>query len=345
MKYWLTLSDGTFWSGLSRSATGGLEGEVVFTTANGGYPQSLSDPSYKGQILVFAFPPIGIYGVDTDHLEGKRPWISAAVVQKLEECPEKDCVQLEEWLGKWDIPVLYDTDCRGLILHLRQSGTLMGRIDHNISVPGLSTLPLNLVSQVSTKEILTSGDGDLNIGILDFGVKHNIIRELEKRNCRVTLFPHHTPAEKILSCDLDGLVLSNGPGDPAVLEHEIDTIRSLLGKIPLFGICLGTQLLALACGAKTAKLPYGHRGANQPVLETGSGKGFITSQNHGYAIVEESLEKTELEITFRHLSDGTVEGVSHSRFNAWGVQFHPESSPGPWDASILFDTFLKTWKE
>lgn len=341
MEYWLTLSDGTFWPGSSDTALRDLEGEVVFTTANGGYPQSLSDPSYKGQILIFAFPAIGIYGVDSDHLEGERPWISAAIVQNVEKTPEKGILQLEQWLKQWDIPLLFDMDCRSLILHLREKGTLMGRISGNILTPSLQSLPGTLVSEVSTGEIVTIGDGSRNIGVLDLGVKRNILRELESRNCRVTLFPYDTPSARILSSGLDGLVLSNGPGDPALLSSEISTTRELLGQIPLFGICLGTQLLALACGGKTAKLPYGHRGVNQPVLDLISGKGYITSQNHGYAIVEKSLEGTGLEPTHRHLSDGTVEGVTHRRYNAFGVQFHPEASPGPWDAGILFDYFLE----
>ena len=341
MKYWLTLSDGTFWSGSSRTPLQNIEGEVVFTTANGGYPQSLSDPSYKGQILVFAFPPIGIYGVDLDHLEGTRPWISAVIVQNLEISPVKEVVQLEQWLEQWNLPLLSDLDCRGLILHLRECGTLMGRISDDISIPSMNTLPNSLVSDVSVKEIISHGQGNTHIGILDFGVKQNIVRELEKRNCRVTLLPHNTSSEKILLSQLDGLILSNGPGDPSLLEEEVNTIKELLGKVPLFGICLGTQLLALSCGGKTAKLPYGHRGANQPVLEQSSGKGYVTSQNHGYAIIEETLEGTGLKTTFRHLSDGTVEGVEHEKFNAFGVQFHPEASPGPWDASILFDHFLE----
>jgi carbamoyl-phosphate synthase small subunit len=341
MEYWLTLSDGTFWSGSSNTAFKDLEGEVVFTTANGGYPQSLSDPSYKGQILIFAFPAIGIYGVDSDHLEGERPWISAAIVQNLESTPVKEVLQLEKWLGQWDIPLLYGMDCRNLILHLREKGTLMGRISEEVRTPSIEALPGTLVSEVSTDEVRIFGKGDRHIGVLDLGVKHNILRELASRNCTVTLFPYDTPASQILSAGLDGIVLSNGPGDPALLSSEINNVKELLGKLPIFGICLGTQLLALSCGGRTAKLPYGHRGVNQPVLDLISGKGYITSQNHGYAVVEESLEGTGLKPTHRHLSDGTVEGVMHCKYNAFGVQFHPEASPGPWDAGILFDYFLE----
>lgn len=341
MKYWLTLSDGTFWSGSSTDPIDDIEGEVVFTTANGGYPQSISDPSYKGQILVFAFPPIGIYGVDKDHLEGSRPWVSAVIVQNLEKSPLQNSLQLKQWLQEWEIPLISDLDSRRLILHLREHGTLMGRISEQSSNPSLKALPDSLVSEVSVNQILSYGQGGKHIGILDFGVKRNIIRELENRNCTITLFPHDTSSEKILSSDLDGLILSNGPGDPALLEKEVNTIKGILGKVPVFGICLGTQLLAISCGGKTAKLPYGHRGANQPVLEMSSGKGYVTSQNHGYAIIEESLEGTGLKATFRHLSDGTVEGIAHEKYNASGVQFHPEASPGPWDASVLFDHFLK----
>jgi len=338
---WLTLSDGTSWLGKSDDRVPEVEGEVVFTTANSGYPQAISDPSFKGQMIIFAFPPVGIYGVDTSNLEGLRPWATAVLVQHLENTPDEGTVQLKEWLKKYNIPLIHDLDTRNLILKFREKGTLMGRLADDVKPPSLQSLPETLVDEVSTDEIVTSGEGSRTIGILDLGVKRNIIRELSGRDCKVTLFPSSTDADTLLSSGLDGLVLSNGPGDPSVLEDQVAKVRKLLGKIPLFGICLGTQILALSCGAKTSKLPYGHRGANQPVLQTCSGRAYVTSQNHGYAIVEDSLEDTGLEIIFRHLSDGTVEGISHRDFCAWGVQFHPEANPGPWDARELFDIFLE----
>jgi len=338
-KIYLTLSDQTCWEGETCNAKTDLEGEVVFTTANTGYPQAISDPSFSGQILVFAFPPIGIYGVDMENLEGERPWVRGAIIHQKERTPLSGFTQLEEWLQDWSVPLIWNMDCRKLILHLREKGTLMGRISSQGAAPENESLPSDLLHDVSVKEIQYLGEKGKKLGILDLGTKQNIIRELLERKCRVVVFPHDTEPERILQEELDGLVLSNGPGDPSMLMLETGTIRSLLGRLPLFGICLGTQLLAQACGAETEKLPYGHRGANQPVIEVATGKGYVTSQNHGYAIVEKSLPGTGLSVTFKHLSDGTVEGISHSSFPAWGVQFHPEANPGPWDAKSLFDLF------
>lgn len=336
---YLTLSDSTRWEGVTAKAELDVEGEVVFTTANTGYPQAISDPSFHGQILVFAFPPIGIYGIDPDNLESGKPWVSGVIIHQKESTPVKNVIQLEEWLEKWSIPLIHQMDCRKLVLHLREKGTLMGRLSKKGSPPEKTCLPPTLLNDVSISQVQYLGEKGRKVGIFDCGTKRNIIRELLQRNCRIVIFPHDTPPERILQENLEGLILSNGPGDPSDLVRETGTIRALLGHIPLFGICLGTQLLAQACGARTEKLPYGHRGANQPVLHIPTGKGYVTSQNHGYAIVEHSLEGTGLKVTFRHLSDRTVEGVSHSRYPAWGVQFHPEANPGPWDAKTLFDHF------
>jgi carbamoyl-phosphate synthase small subunit len=338
---YLNLSDGTSWSGKCDNFTSEpKEGEVVFTTANSGYPQAISDPSFAGQIIVFAFPPVGIYGVDTSNLEGLRPWAEAVIVNHIEETPEKTATQLSEWLKSWGIPLVHGIDTRNLILKFREHGTLMGRLSHKCEKPSIQMSSVSLVDKVSTPVTEIFGSGKKTIGILDLGVKRNIIREMESRNYRVINFPHSTNSQKLLSSDLDGLILSNGPGNPADLKEQVEKIKELLGKLPMFGICLGTQLLSLACGAKTTKLPYGHRGANHPVLEAQSGKTFVTSQNHGYAIVEDSLSGTGLDVTFRHLSDNTVEGICHREISAFGVQFHPEANPGPWDAKILFDRLL-----
>jgi carbamoyl-phosphate synthase small subunit len=343
----LTLEDGTQWWGRSSRPITPREGEVVFTTSQGGYPQSISDPSYCGQILIFAFPLVNVYGVDTENLESSRPWTTGVLTQHIRRSPLPETLQLEEWLREWNIPLGEDMDCRGLILHLRSRGTLWGRLDSQ-AVPPQEVPFSDHVARVSSRKILRQGEGSLRIGILDCGMKEGIARSLRVRGCEVVRFPSDTSAEAILAEDLRGLILSNGPGDPSVLSQEIATVRQLVGQLPLFGICLGTQILSLACGGKTFKLPYGHRGANQPVQDITTGRGYVTSQNHGYAIEEESLKGTELDVWFRHLGDGTVEGIRHRKFPALGVQFHPEACPGPRDANHLFDTFLKTtatWKE
>ena len=342
----LTLEDGTQWKGHSSIPVTPREGEVVFTTSQSGYPQSISDPSYCGQILIFAFPLVNIYGVDKENLESPRPWTTGVLTQNIRRSPLPGTLQLEDWLRDWDIPLVTSMDCRGLILHLRSRGTLWGRLAEEAGTP--EEIPFtDHVARVSLREIFREGEENRRIGILDCGMKEGIARSLLQRGYRVIRFPSDTSAETILAENLSGMVLSNGPGDPSVLSGEIATVRKLLGKLPLFGICLGTQILSLACGGNTFKLPYGHRGANQPVQDISTGKGYVTSQNHGYAIEEKSLDGTGLDIWFRHLGDGTVEGIRHREFPALGVQFHPEACPGPREANCLFDDFLRdaaNWK-
>jgi len=342
----LTLEDGTQWKGRSFRPVTSREGEVVFTTSQSGYPQSISDPSYCGQILIFAFPLVNIYGVDRENLESPRPWTTGVLTQHIRRSPLENSLQLEDWLREWDIPLVTSMDCRGLILHLRSRGTLWGRLAAKAEAP--EEIPFtDHVARVSPEKIFRQGKGKRRLGILDCGMKEGIARSLLRRGCEVVRFPSNTPAESILAENLSGMILSNGPGDPSVLSGEIATVRKLLGKLPLFGICLGTQILSLACGGSTFKLPYGHRGANQPVQDVLTGQGYVTSQNHGYAIEETSLKETQLEVWFRHLGDGTVEGIRHRDFPALGVQFHPEACPGPRDADHLFDVFLDVaanWK-
>jgi carbamoyl-phosphate synthase small subunit len=336
----LSLSDGAQWRGRGRLYGEGVEGEAVFATAMSGYLQSITDPSYVGQILIFAFPPMGIYGVDHP-LESERPQPRAVVVGTLREAAEG--LSLSRWLEEHNTPLIAEVDTRSLVRHLREHGTAMGRISRNGEAPRTIELP-PLVSEVSTKEAAVwEGDGP-TVAVMDYGVKMGIVRELVKRGCRVVRLPHDCDAKSALAFDPAGVILSNGPGDPSKLRDEVSVVRDLLGSVPIMGICLGNQLLALACGARTEKLPYGHRGANHPVCEISSGRGFVTSQNHGYAIVEESLHNTGLVATYRHLSDGSVEGVSHKEVPAWGVQFHPEACPGPRDVNFLFDRFVDSLK-
>lgn len=340
---YLTLSDGSVWRGRGR-LDGPVEGEVVFTTASCGYPQTLTDPSYNGQIIVFAFPPIGIYGIDKDNLESRRVWARAALMTRLDETECGRFESLHDWMAENGRPIVHDIDTRGLILKIREVGSMMGRLDSAPTPPELSELPHTLVHEVSCAEPVVSGGGDLTVAVMDYGVKENIIRSMERRGCRVIRFPHDTAAEVVLNSGADGVLLSNGPGNPAALGREAAEAAKFLGRLPLLGVCLGNQLLAMACGGKTKKLSFGHRGANQPVFDLSTGRGLLTSQNHQYAVDAASLAGTELEVAYKHLGDGTVEGLRHRRYDALSVQFHPEASPGPEDASYIFDNFIDRMK-
>ena len=341
----LTLGDGTMWQGFSANGLARAEGEVVFTTASCGYPQSLTDPSYNGQVLVFAFPLVGNYGVDEERLESARTWVRAVIASSL-TCESRLGPPLGEWLSRWDIPAVTGVDTRALIRHLREKGTAMGRLGTKPEYPKASDLPHDLAIEVSVPELKIhneSANGP-RIALLDYGVKANIIRELVRRGCTVFQCPAAMEASDILSLRPDGVVLSNGPGDPSWLLPQVKTVASLLGRLPLWGICLGLQVMALAAGAKTYKLPYGHRGVNHAVAEAGGRKGWITSQNHGYAADGSSLSGTGFSVSLKHLGDGSVEGIRSERHKAWAVQFHPEACAGPRDTGFLFDEFLKGLK-
>lgn len=335
----LTLADGSAWCGRGELECP-VEGEVVFTTAMGGYPQTLTDPSFCGQILVFAFPPIGIYGVDKDRLEGSRIWHKGIIVNTLDEENNGRFEALSSWIRENGTPFVDGIDTRSLILKIREVGSMMGRLDFEKKKPTLKELPRDMVTTVSCKRVETLGEGELSLAVLDYGIKEGILRSLISRGCRLIRFPNTTRAEEILSSAADGFILSNGPGDPSALDAEVSVIKQMLGKKPLLGVCLGNQLLARACGAATLKLSFGHRGANQPVVEVATGRGILTSQNHQYAVDEQSLIGTGLEVAFRHLGDGTVEGLKHSELSAMSVQFHPEASPGPEDVGYIFDDFI-----
>lgn len=337
----ITLADGLSLPCLSSLSEKIVEGELVFTTVYPGYTQSLTDPSYCGQILIFAFPCIGIYGVDEEDFQSHRPWVEAVVVQSLDDLDGS----VRNWLDSWKIPIITGVDCRNLILHLRESGTLMARISPETESPLADCVSDDLISVVSSESVETIGDGDVSVALIDYGVKGHIVKNLVDRGCRVVLFPYDSTSEDILSSNPDGVLLSNGPGDPSVLYDQVKVVKELSGRLPVFGICLGCQILSQACGAVTEKLSYGHRGGNQPVMDISRGRAIVTSQNHGYAVAESSIPGTGLEVTFRHLGDGTVEGVSHNDMALWGVQFHPEAGSGPLDALYLFDDFISRMKE
>lgn len=334
----IALEDGTVWAGLGRG--GSAKGEVVFTTAPTGYPQAVSDPSFAGQILVFAFPMIGNYGVDEDLLESPRPWTRAVVVGSL-ECGDSLGPSFEEWLARFDVPLVSGVDTRSLVRHIRTAGALPGTVSPvgggENCLPERNVHPVAEVSPLSPE--VFEGPG-ATVVVIDYGLKQGILRELLRRGCRVIKLPHLSSREEILSWDPDGVLLGNGPGDPALLFPEIDVVTSLLGAVPIGGICLGLQVAALASGASTFKLPFGHRGANHAVVDIRSGRGFVTSQNHGYAVLETSLESTGLEITHRNLGDGSIEGLRNLEQPLVAVQYHPEGSPGPGDGEEFFEEFL-----
>ncbi|RED65806.1 carbamoyl phosphate synthase small subunit [Cohnella lupini] len=346
----LLLEDGTLFTGQGFGAEGGSVGEVVFNTGITGYQEVLSDPSYCGQIVTMTFPLIGNYGINRDDFESIRPYIHGFVVRRHETVPSNWRAQytIDQLLKEYGIVGISDIDTRMLTRILRQHGTMKGilttgneRIEELKERLGTTALLRDQVARTSTKSLFSSPGEKERIVLVDYGAKSGILRELTKRGCDVVVVPQDATAEDIRRLSPDGIQLSNGPGDPKDVPHAVQTIRELLGEYPIFGICLGHQLFALACGADTDKLKFGHRGGNHPVKELESGRCFITSQNHGYTVKEESVSGTELEVTHINNNDKTIEGLKHKRFPAFSVQYHPEAAPGPYDSSYLFDRFLQ----
>jgi carbamoyl-phosphate synthase small subunit len=350
MKKQLILEDGTVLIGKGFGSDIEKSGEVVFNTGMTGYQEILSDPSYCGQIVTLTYPLVGNYGINRDDFESIHPAISGFIVKEVADFPSnwRSDWSLDEYFKMKNIPAISGIDTRKLTRIIRQYGTLKGAIcsidqDPNVIIQQLkgNILPTNQVEQVSTKTAYPSPGRGYRIVLVDFGMKHGILRELNKRDCDVIVVPYHTTTEEILQLKPDGIMLSNGPGDPKDVPDAIEMIRGILGKVPLFGICLGHQLFALACGANTEKMKFGHRGSNHPVKELATGRVAITSQNHGYTVEEDSLLHTSLEITHIAINDGSVEGLKHKEYPAFTVQYHPEASPGPEDANGLFDQFLQ----
>jgi carbamoyl-phosphate synthase small subunit len=346
----LLLEDGTLFTGQSFGAEGGSVGEVVFNTGITGYQEVISDPSYCGQIVTMTFPLVGNYGINRDDFESIRPFIHGFVVRRHEDVPSNWRAQytISQLLQEYGIPGISDIDTRMLTRILRQHGTMKGiittgneRIEELKERLGTTALLRDQVARTSTQNVFSSPGEKERIVLIDYGAKSGILRELTKRGCDVVVVPQDATADEIRRLHPDGIQLSNGPGDPKDVPHAVNTIRELLGEFPIFGICLGHQLFALACGADTDKLKFGHRGGNHPVKELESGRCFITSQNHGYTVKEESVVGTELEVTHINNNDKTIEGLKHKRYPAFTVQYHPEAAPGPYDNSYLFDRFLQ----
>ncbi|BDG35077.1 carbamoyl phosphate synthase small subunit [Saccharococcus caldoxylosilyticus] len=354
MKRQLVLEDGSFFIGEVFGSTEKTIGEVVFNTGMTGYQEILTDPSYCGQIVTMTYPLIGNYGINRDDFESIEPHIHGLIVKEVCNVPSnwRNEMTLDEYLKEKKIPGLAGIDTRKLTRIIRQYGTLKGMIcDLDVSVQEVveylktTALPRDQVKRVSTKSPYPSPGRGYRVVLVDFGMKHGILRELNKRNCDVIVLPYNATAEQVLCLHPDGVMLSNGPGDPKDVPEAIEMIRGILGKVPIFGICLGHQLFALACGADTEKMKFGHRGSNHPVKHLATGKVAITSQNHGYTVKKESLPHTRLEVTHIALNDGTIEGLRHLDYPAFTVQYHPEASPGPEDSNSLFDEFIVMIRE
>lgn len=343
---YLTLEDGTVFEGQSFGARTDIVGEVVFNTGMTGYQEVLTDPSYSGQLVTMTYPLIGNYGVNLSDPESDRPKVSAFIVRELCELPNnwRSEGTLGEYMEQNGIVGLMGIDTRSLTRRIRNSGTMRGIItqaqptEEQLARMRQFTV-VRPVDFVTCKETYQMGAGDLRVAVMDFGLKRNILRSLAERGIALTVYPAHTPAEEILAGGYDGVMLTNGPGDPKDNEEIISEIKKLLGKLPIFGICLGHQLIALASGADTTKLKYGHRGSNHPVKDLAKDRVYITSQNHGYTILKESLPKNAV-ISHISMNDGTIEGLRYTDMPTFSVQFHPEAAPGPEDTAYLFSEFI-----
>ena len=364
----LALEDGTVFEGRSVGARTESSGEVVFNTAITGYQEIFTDPSYAGQIVVLTYPQIGNYGANQWDSEAARPYIEGLVVREFSSIASnwRSQQHAEQFLAEANIPVAAEIDTRRLVRHLRTRGVMRGvlsaaggdpleLVEKARRIPSMAGL--DLATRVSTRESYTwdqavdacspsepvgqAAEPRFHVVAYDFGIKRNILRRLVYSGCRVTVAPALTSAEDVLALKPDGVFLSNGPGDPEPLQAQVANIRKLIGRLPIFGICLGHQLLGLALGGKTYKLKFGHRGANHPVLNKLTGRVEITSHNHGFAVDRESLNLNQIELTHENLNDGTLEGFRHRSHPVFCVQYHPEAAPGPHDSLYLFEDFMK----
>jgi carbamoyl-phosphate synthase small subunit len=356
MKGIVVLEDGKFFKGrlFGDTSKSGASGEVVFNTSMSGYQEIITDPSYKGQIVTMTYPHIGNYGVNDEDNESASAHVGGFIVREL--CASasnyRSRMSLEEYFCNKGIMGITGVDTRSLTKYIRSSGSMKGVISPE--GPSLKSLQekafgisdivgKDMVKEVSSlKSSIWSDKGDVHIAVLDCGVKYNILRNLASRACRVTVFPASTGASEILDSKPQGVLLSNGPGDPQGAPYVYETVKSLLGKAPVFGICLGHQMLGLALGGKTYKLKFGHHGGNHPVKDLKTGRVSITSQNHCFCVDLDSIKDKGVEVTHINLNDNTVEGMASPELKFFSVQFHPEAGPGPYDAEYLFDNFVET---
>jgi carbamoyl-phosphate synthase small subunit len=373
-KAFIALEDGSIFDGVSCGAEGEREGEIVFNTSMTGYQEIMTDPSYKGQIVTMTYPLIGNYGVNSEDIESGSPKVEGFIVRELSRIASNYRSQddIANYLQKHNIVAVEEVDTRALTRHIRVKGAMKGIISTIDSDPGSlvkkARTSKGIVGRDLVKEVTCVGPyiwsnkgGDqgsgisirgsgigqftvhhspLKVVVMDFGVKMNILRILNKAGCHVAVVPAGTSAEDILAMQADGVLLSNGPGDPEGVSYSIEEIKKLIGKIPIFGICLGQQLLGLAYGGKTYKLKFGHRGANQPIKDLATGKVYIVSENHGFAVDLESIKSEPVRATHINLNDNTIEGLEHETCPVFSVQYHPEASPGPHDAYGLFAKFV-----